>query len=1095
MAESSVRKHWWPDLTRFGARLSVAWNPSVGRNFLKLAILDREQFARASGFEPGEDLLRVMREAGFSYLNTEVRSGADQAHDAAVGENLSVREVERRANEAKRRLYFYSPAMSDVSEAFIRRFLPAFTAAELTEFELRDIKHFDHQYLSPEAAKAFIARLQHIDGAEPGVYYSIPRDRKAQRGVERSAMPLNLLLEYADLAQVEAPAPGLDPNVTPYLDFHPVRAIESAVRVATPGLDGYPIKAPRLSACAIVYPTYEAAVAANGGDIEGVEREKFEWGVPIAFAYPEPRLLVLRDARFLEFNPLRIPEPEVPLPGAQASWSFLRHMQAVRERYEGLRESGLLDPAAWASDTVVAQVDREFEFVAGAMRLAVRPFGKKTGLVDAASLMALSGLKPSVFETVFDRGFQHFLTQFRHSLQEALSRRKAELAAAQPIQPDVRAVIDAMRRRSATPAAGERVDAGEKIGGARKDLARVALRTDEIAAMNARELDKLVIKDHVWPKLDFLAMRERGVLPEVAHLIRELRNAFPVHPRRGGFNTKQASLERRAKAELTPQRCEHYVRAAALIVSELAEVRTLEELAGAYYRIIEKSGVSAYAYLWDADHWFCDGAGYKLLRNELTKVSGKPGLNGAVNVDYYSLQLKARRARTATAGGWAWAIKPERAADAADAIEIDARPPKPTKPGPELEHLEHIRRTGPDHRAGASVTEAMFIARYGFRAIEYGNWLPQGERQLVLDHAHDAFGDLAQTLRLPERAMGLGGTLAIAFGARGNGGKGAAQAHFEPLKSVMNLTRLSGAGALAHEWFHALDYWLAQHYQLSSIAPASEVPLGKVIAGRAGPAFALHSVISFISTRDETFDEMVRRRCHVKNERGESVTLTTQWRTELGRRLRALERALPPAGVDGTFRARAAAIAAHHQQAVPELAPYDIHTFPDPEALRGALETAFREQGGDPAATTPKHILSVAHSLASNAQQRIATLLNDCETFTPGKHKVASRMLADAKYYDGFRSRPYWSTPVEMVARAFEGYVQDAIERQQDRVSQYLVHGAQERPHAEYAIYPRGPERTVAREAFDTLFAAIAKQLTPALAEPPAQRAPQISEP
>ena len=47
--------------------------------------------------------------------------------------------------------------------------------------------------------------------------------------------------------------------------------------------------------------------------------------------------------------------------------------------------------------------------------------------------------------------------------------------------------------------------------------------------------------------------------------------------------------------------------------------------------------------------------------------------------------------------------------------------------------------------------------------------------------------------------------LAIAFGSRG---KGRALAHYEPARVVINLTKMKGAGSLAHEWGHAFDDWL-----------------------------------------------------------------------------------------------------------------------------------------------------------------------------------------------------------------------------------------------------------------------------------------------
>lgn len=53
--------------------------------------------------------------------------------------------------------------------------------------------------------------------------------------------------------------------------------------------------------------------------------------------------------------------------------------------------------------------------------------------------------------------------------------------------------------------------------------------------------------------------------------------------------------------------------------------------------------------------------------------------------------------------------------------------------------------------------------------------------------------------------------LAIAFGSRG---KGNALAHYEPSRAVINLTKMKGAGSLAHEFGHALDDMLGQRLGL-----------------------------------------------------------------------------------------------------------------------------------------------------------------------------------------------------------------------------------------------------------------------------------------
>lgn len=118
-------------------------------------------------------------------------------------------------------------------------------------------------------------------------------------------------------------------------------------------------------------------------------------------------------------------------------------------------------------------------------------------------------------------------------------------------------------------------------------------------------------------------------------------------------------------------------------------------------------------------------------------------------------------------------------------------------------------RTGPARRAG-DVSPQTFLDTFGFRGVQFGNYVEGARRQADLNRAHDALMDLAEVLGCAPGALSLGGTLGLAFGARGRGGKGAAAAHYEPDQVVINLTKTNGAGSLAHEWFHALDNRLAR---------------------------------------------------------------------------------------------------------------------------------------------------------------------------------------------------------------------------------------------------------------------------------------------
>ena len=119
-------------------------------------------------------------------------------------------------------------------------------------------------------------------------------------------------------------------------------------------------------------------------------------------------------------------------------------------------------------------------------------------------------------------------------------------------------------------------------------------------------------------------------------------------------------------------------------------------------------------------------------------------------------------------------------------------------------------RVGDDHRNGAPVSPEAFASTFGFRGVQFGNYVEQGRRQSDLNETYDALMDLAAVLGVPARALSLNGRLGLAFGARGKGGKGAPAAHYEPGNVVINLTKGGGPGSLAHEWWHSLDNYFAK---------------------------------------------------------------------------------------------------------------------------------------------------------------------------------------------------------------------------------------------------------------------------------------------
>lgn len=119
-------------------------------------------------------------------------------------------------------------------------------------------------------------------------------------------------------------------------------------------------------------------------------------------------------------------------------------------------------------------------------------------------------------------------------------------------------------------------------------------------------------------------------------------------------------------------------------------------------------------------------------------------------------------------------------------------------------------RVGEDMRGGVHVSPQMFSEAFGFRGVEFGNYVENKKRQSDLNEAFDALMDMSAILNIHPKAISLNGELGLAFGARGSGGVDSSKAHYEREKVVINLTKNSGAGSLGHEWWHALDNYFAK---------------------------------------------------------------------------------------------------------------------------------------------------------------------------------------------------------------------------------------------------------------------------------------------
>ncbi|SHI22705.1 CLCA_X family protein [Ferrimonas marina] len=117
-------------------------------------------------------------------------------------------------------------------------------------------------------------------------------------------------------------------------------------------------------------------------------------------------------------------------------------------------------------------------------------------------------------------------------------------------------------------------------------------------------------------------------------------------------------------------------------------------------------------------------------------------------------------------------------------------------------------RRGPDYRHGEPSSFAEIKGQFGLGGIQIGAWVTKAEKALAADLIFDAMADLAFLLNVPPALLGLRGELDLAFGT---GGQPGVQAHYAPGSRTLALAKNAGAGALAHEWWHAFDHYISDH--------------------------------------------------------------------------------------------------------------------------------------------------------------------------------------------------------------------------------------------------------------------------------------------
>ena len=395
-------------------------------------------------------------------------------------------------------------------------------------------------------------------------------------------------------------------------------------------------------------------------------------------------------------------------------------------------------------------------------------------------------------------------------------------------------------------------DFGEKIGGAKKDLWKErGLMIQDLQEMNDAEKDKLIKKDNIWKKPNYEELVKNGLSVRVAYFIKTIRDATPTKPNIRIFdNTAEAIQERQ----------EGYISFVTQLRDCVMNITTDDEILKFYANFMEKYTIKKpYSNLVEISPKAFGCIDNKLLK--ASQVFNLKFLDGDIrkkkfcytddekilsdftilcydndNVKFskdYSnrnlIEIKHEYGKTFiypsegynNPNNWKdntfFIIQKGRIINNnIENIEkakqyilsnfregkTKAKTTKTRKKGFVPKQLERVLRTGDDYRKGKNITGEDMMEKFNFKGGEFGNWLSDNERQYVLNYGYDALLDLSKALSISPKDISLGNRLSIAFGSRGSGN---ALAHYEPDREVINLTKMKGAGSLAHEWGHALD--------------------------------------------------------------------------------------------------------------------------------------------------------------------------------------------------------------------------------------------------------------------------------------------------
>lgn len=626
------------------------------------------------------------------------------------------------------------------------------------------------------------------------------------------------------------------------------------------------------------------------------------------------------------------------------------------------------------------------------------------------------------------------------------------------------------KTKTATQKTTERTeDFGEKIGGARKDeWSKRGLRSSDISAMNKREVEKHVKKENVWKRPNWVQAVADGGNRGLLYAQNEIYKSLNTTPYiRGRYKATDAQIQENAKLYAEEIAEIQSMAEKATTAADFAKMGTVWLVENGYIEINSVAGRSGMVYTekYYNSPALC-GSNFIATVNKMAtrfdllgdmaamegfglstadKLPRGYEIRSRMN-QYYIVKGSYRVSDYFKTIDEALAYGKEKFGTAATAKTGGKQHYTPPQ-------LADIHRNGLDYRKSKDAVGDDFLRDFGIKGGEFGNWLSETDRVESLNYAYDAFCDLADALDIELTDIGLNGTLSIGFGSRGQGLSGAV-AHYEPDRKVINLTKMKGAGSLAHEWWHAFeDYISGDTHQAEMTSNFGKLP--------PKTREAAYNLVNAINYREGTVEEnqLEATKRHERNLRHIESFFKQHFKF---------------------LESEVSDTESKYFKRVPTAADVESYKRLKETAIKGeegVYQKFFSEEKTIVDELSALHKEITNRAISKEDRQYLAHLIDQIgkkQEIKVQKHtQFYDDAIAISKTYA--KDGGYWDSNCEMLARAFAAYITDKTSGGNDYLS----------GHSEGAvpvvagnstgiayIMPRGEERARIGNAFAELFKA-----------------------